>query len=41
MTTNISSEGIAKIYSDEVWKIHGVPRKIHSNRGPHFTSRFM
>jgi len=28
---NISSEGIAKIYRDEVWKLHGIPRKILSN----------
>ena len=25
--TNISSEGIAKIYKNKVWKIHRVPRK--------------
>jgi len=30
-TTNISSEGIAKIYRDEIWKLHGVPRTILSN----------
>jgi len=28
MTMNISSEGIAKIYRDEIWKLHRVPRKI-------------
>ena len=26
MTTSISSEGIAKIYRDNIWKLHGVPR---------------
>ena len=31
MTTNISSEGIAKIYRDKIWKIHGVPKTILSN----------
>jgi len=31
-TTNISSEGIAKIYRDEIWKLHGVSRKIFSDR---------
>ena len=41
ITTNISSEGIVKIYRDKVWKIHGVPRKILSNRGPQFASRFI
>ena len=39
--TNISSKGIAKIYRDEIWKLHGVPRMILSNQGPQFASRFM
>ena len=39
--TNISSEGIAKIYRDEIWKLHGVPRTILSNQEPQFTSKFM
>ena len=41
ITTNISSEGLAKIYRDDIWKLHGVPRKILSNRGPQFASKFM
>jgi len=41
MTTNISLEGIAKIYRDKIWKLYRVPRKILSNRGPQFTSKFM
>ena len=40
-TTNISSEDIAKIYKDKIWKLYGIPRKILSNWGPQFTSRFM
>jgi len=40
-TTNISSEEIAKIYHDEIWKLHGIPRTILSDRGPQFASRFM
>ena len=28
MTMNISSEEIAKIYRDEIWKLHRVSRKI-------------
>ena len=38
---NISSEGIAKIYRDKIWKLHGVPRKILSDRGLQFASKFM
>ena len=41
MITNISSKGIAKIYRDEIWKMHRIPRKILSDRGPQFMSRFM
>jgi len=41
ITTNISSEGIVQIYRDDIWKLHGVPRKILSDRGPQFTSKFM
>ena len=39
--TNISSERIAKIYSNKIWKIYGIPRKILSDRGPQFASRFI
>jgi len=30
-TMNISSEGIAKIYRDEIWKLHEVSRMILSD----------
>ena len=39
--TNISSEGVAKIYRDEVWKIHGIPKTILSDHGSQFASKFM
>jgi len=32
--TNLSLEGVAKIYRDEIWKIHGIPKTILSDRGP-------
>jgi len=40
-TTNISSEGIAKIYRNNIWKLHGVSKKILSDRGPQFVLKFM
>ena len=40
-TTNISSEEIAKIYRDNIWKLHGIPRKVLSDREPQFASKFM
>jgi len=38
---NISSEGITKIYRDEIWKIYRVPKTILSDREPQFASKFM
>ena len=38
---SVSSEEIAKIYWDKIWKIYGVPWKILSDRRPQFTSWFM
>ena len=39
--TNMSSEEIAKIYQNEIWKLHGVPRTILSDKRPQFILRFM
>jgi len=33
-TTNVLSEEIAKIYCNERWKLHGIPRTISSDREP-------
>ena len=41
MMTNISSEGVAKIYRDKIWKIHGIPKMILSDCGLQFASKFM
>ena len=30
--TNVSSEEIAKIYYDKIWKLHRIPRTILSDR---------
>jgi len=39
--TSISSGEVARIYQDDIWKIHGIPKKIISNRGPQFASTFI
>ena len=39
--TNISLEGIVKIYWDKIWKLHGILRKILSDSRPQFASKFM
>ena len=38
--TLMSSEA-ASIYKQEIWKLHGISRKIISNQGPQFASVFM
>ena len=38
---SISSEEIAKVYWDKIWKLHRVPRKILSDRGLQFALKFM
>lgn len=40
-TDKISSEGIARIYRDNIWKLHGIPTRIISDRGSIFISQFM
>jgi len=40
-TMNILSKEIIKIYRNDIWKLHEVPRKIPSNKEFQFTSRFM
>jgi len=39
--TSISLSEVARIYQDDIWKIHGIPKKIISDRGPQFASTFM
>ena len=40
-TTSISSKGIVKIYKNDIWKLHKVPKKILSDQEPQFALRFM
>jgi len=40
-TTSISSSEVARIYRDDIWKIHGIPKRIISDRGPQFVLTFM
>jgi len=39
--TSIFSSEIARIYWDDIWKIHGILKKIISDRGPQFISIFI
>ena len=37
----VTAEGIARLFRDHVWKHHGLPHQIISDRGPQFVSNFM
>jgi len=37
-TTSVSSEEIAKIYWDKIWKLHGIPQIVLSDRRLQFVS---
>ena len=41
ITIPVSLEDIAIIYQNKIWKIHGVPQKVLSDRGPQFVSRLI
>lgn len=37
----VTAEGVARIFRDIVWKHHGLPESVISDRGPQFVSQFM
>ena len=39
-TTQATAAQTAKLYADHVWKLHGVPEVVVSDRDPLFTSNF-
>jgi len=34
-----SAEGLARLFRDNMWKLHGLPESIISDRGPQFAAR--
>ena len=38
--TTISATGDAQLFLNHVWKHHGLPRKVVSDRGPQFIAEF-
>src|SRR5713226_6450384 len=40
-TETVTAEGVAQLMCDHVWKIHGFPEKVLSDRGPQFASKVM
>lgn len=39
-TTNISADGLVSLFTNNIFKIHGLPKDIVSDRGPQFISKF-
>ena len=39
--TTVTAAGAANMYLRNVWKLHGLPRKVVSDRGPQFVAEFM
>ena len=35
-TEKTSAEGLARLFRDNIWKLHGLPKSIISDRGPQF-----
>ena len=40
-TTKLTAEGMAKIYRDHVFRLHGLPKKIIHDRGSQFDAKMM
>ena len=40
-TERISAEGLARLFRDNVWKLHGLPESIISDGGPQFAAGLM
>ena len=41
VVTTIMAAGSANLYLQHIWKLHGLPRKVISDRGPQFVAAFM
>ena len=41
MTSDITVLGVAWLFRDHIWKIHGLPEEVISDRGTQFVSNFM
>jgi len=40
-TERMSAEGLAKLFRDHVWKLHGLPESVISDRGVQFVVGMM
>jgi len=40
MHTMVTAEGAARLFLHHVWKLHGLPKRVVSDRGPQFVASF-
>ena len=40
-TEKTTAEGLAKLFRDNIWKLHGLSKSIISDRGPQFMAELM
>jgi len=40
-TEKTSAEGLARLFRDNIWKLHSLPKSIISNRGPQFVAELI
>ena len=40
MHTTVTAEGAARLFLHYVWKLHGLPKRVVSDRGPQFVALF-
>ena len=40
MHTTVTAEGAARLFLHHIWKLHGLPKCVVSNRGPQFVALF-
>ena len=38
--TTVTAEGAARLFLHQVWKLHGLPKYVVSDRGPQFVAHF-
>jgi len=38
--TTVIAEGVARLFLHYVWKLHGLPKRVVSDRGPQFVASF-
>ena len=41
MTEKTTAEGLARLFRDNMWRLHGLPKSIISDRGPQFAAGLM